>query len=70
MSTGDRDAEGSASTDAKKPTRLDIYPSPELRKALDRWRLEQPDTPSRAEAGRVLLEKALRAEGFEPEVKR
>jgi hypothetical protein len=69
MRPSDREAARFGHPGAKRPTRLDIYPSAELRKALDRWRLEQPDTPSRAEAGRQLLEKALRAEGFEPGVK-
>jgi hypothetical protein len=48
-------------------TRLDFYPSPELRLALDRWRIEQDGSPSRAEAARQLIEEALVARGaFKP----
>jgi hypothetical protein len=48
-------------------TRLDFYPSPELRLALDRWRIEQDGSPSRAEAARQLIEEALIARGaFKP----
>lgn len=44
--------------------RLDLYPSEELRRALDRWRIEQPGAPSRAEAGRRLLEEVLTERGY------
>ena len=44
--------------------KLEIYPSPELRDALDRWRAAQPGIPSRAAAARFLLEKALAERGF------
>ncbi len=44
--------------------KLEIYPSPELRDALDRWRASQPGIPSRAAAARFLLEKALAERGF------
>jgi hypothetical protein len=43
---------------------LNVYPSDELRHALDRWRIEQPDAPSRAEACRRLLEKTLMEQGL------
>lgn len=43
-----------------KTKRMDIYPSPDLQKAVDRWRARQPDIPSRAEAARRLIEKALK----------
>ena len=50
-----------------KRIRLDIYPSEELRLALDRWRIEQPGGPTRAEAARWLLEEALITKGaFRP----
>jgi hypothetical protein len=45
-----------------KPVRLDIKPSVDLRKAIDRWRVEQPDAPARAEAARRLIELGLKAE--------
>lgn len=45
----------------EKPVRLDIMPSLDLRKAIDRWRIEQPDAPSRAEAARRLIEIGLQA---------
>lgn len=41
--------------------RFDLYPSRELLRRLDRWRIEQPDAPARAEAARRLLDEALRA---------
>ena len=44
-----------------KPIRLDILPSLALRRAIDRWRIEQPDAPTRAEAARRLIEAALAA---------
>jgi hypothetical protein len=48
-------------------TRLDFYPSPELRKAIDRWRVEQDGGPSRAEAVRFIVEDWLVAKGaFKP----
>jgi hypothetical protein len=34
---------------------------PELAEAIDNWRSEQPDTPSRPEAVRRLIEQALTA---------
>jgi hypothetical protein len=50
--------------------RLDIHPSEELRLALDRWRIEQPGGPSRAEAARRLVEEGLVAKGaFKPAAK-
>jgi len=49
----------SASMAIQKPTRLDIYPHPELVSALDRWRRDQPDLPPRAEAARRLIELGL-----------
>ena len=48
-------------------TRLDFYPSPELRKAIDRWRIEQDGEPTRAEAVRFIVEDWLVAKGaFKP----
>jgi hypothetical protein len=50
--------------------RLDIYPSAELRKAIDRWRIEQDNAPTRAEAVRQLLEETLTERGaFKPAAK-
>jgi hypothetical protein len=46
--------------------RLDIYPTPELVVALDRWRGTQEGIPSRAEVIRLLLEQALTERGFYP----
>jgi hypothetical protein len=43
--------------------RLDVYPSLELRRAIDKWRLQQDDPPSRAEAARQLIEIGLAADG-------
>jgi hypothetical protein len=43
--------------------RLEIYPDSELLLRLDRWRIEQPGAPSRAEAARRLLDGALPAAG-------
>jgi hypothetical protein len=46
----------------KKPVRLDILPSPDLRRAIDEWRLRHSDPPiSRPDAARQLIESALRA---------
>jgi hypothetical protein len=45
----------------KKPVRLDIKPSADLRLAIDRWRATQPEIPSRAEAARRLIEIGLRS---------
>lgn len=39
--------------------RFEIYPDRELLLRLDRWRIEQPDAPTRAEAARRLLDEAL-----------
>jgi hypothetical protein len=51
--------------------RLEIYPDRELLLRLDRWRIEQPDAPSRAEAARRLLDEALPAvEQVKPASKR
>jgi hypothetical protein len=51
-----------------KPTvsrvRLDLYPSEELRDALDRWRFEQPGVPNRAAAARQLLHEILLEKGY------
>jgi hypothetical protein len=48
-------------------TRLDFYPSPELRKAIDRWRIEQDGEPTRAEAVRRIVEDWLTTKGaFKP----
>jgi hypothetical protein len=50
-----------------KRIRLDIYPSEELRLALDRWRIEQPGGPTRSAAARWLIEEALINKGaFRP----
>jgi hypothetical protein len=43
---------------------LNLYPSIELRHALDRWRIDQPDAPARAVAGRRQLEEALTGKGY------
>lgn len=43
--------------------RYDIYPSDQLVKAIDNWRGQQINVPTRAEAARRLLEMALIAEG-------
>ena len=48
----------------KKPARLDIYPSDELLLALNRWRIEQPGTPSRPEVARRILEEDMIAKGM------
>lgn len=47
-------------------SRLDFYPSPALRKAIDRWRIEQVDGPSRPEAVRRIVERVLIEEGVLP----
>jgi hypothetical protein len=44
--------------------RLDLYPSEELRNALDRWRFEQPGVPNRAAAARQLLHEILLERGY------
>ena len=44
--------------------RVDFYPLPELRQALDQWRARQPGLPSRAEAVRHILTGFLAREGF------
>ena len=49
-----------------KTVRMDIYPSEDLRRAVDRWRIEQPDSPSRPEAARQLLEEMLILKGVIP----
>jgi hypothetical protein len=46
----------------QKPVRLDIKPSLDLRKAIDRWRIEEPSAPSRAKAARMLIEIGLKSE--------
>jgi hypothetical protein len=43
--------------------RLDVYPSEEMRDALDRWRFEQPGVPNRAAAARRLLNEILVEKG-------
>jgi hypothetical protein len=40
-------------------TRLEIRPSPELRRRIDRWRGRQDGIPPASEAARLLLEFAL-----------
>jgi hypothetical protein len=47
--------------DPEKRLHLDVYPTRELLLRLDRWRIEQPDAPLRAEAARRLLDEALEA---------
>ena len=46
-----------------KPKRLDIYPDKALLQRLETWRRQQPIIPTRTLATRVLLTKALDAEG-------
>jgi hypothetical protein len=41
--------------------RLDIYPDRDFLLRVDRWRIEQPDAPTRAEAVRRLVDEALEA---------
>lgn len=43
--------------------RLDIYPTDDLLRALDRWRAAQPGLPPRAEAARRILTDRLGALG-------
>lgn len=45
----------------RKPTRFEIRLPPELGDAIDDWRRQQPDLPSRAEAARRLIELGLAA---------
>jgi hypothetical protein len=45
--------------DNDKRLHLDVYPTRELLLRLDRWRIEQPDAPARAEAARRLLDEVL-----------
>jgi hypothetical protein len=51
---------------AGRPLRLELYPTPELLEALDRWRAQQPGIPQRADAGRRLLEEMLTIKGVLP----
>jgi hypothetical protein len=44
--------------------RLDVYPTPDLLDAINRWRGKQPDIPPLATAVRRLVESALLAEGI------
>ena len=48
---------------AKKPARFEVYPTPGLVEAIDRWRAKQDGLPPRADAARRLLVIALTAEG-------
>lgn len=43
------------------PVRFEMRATEKWMKLLDDWRREQPDLPSRAEAIRRLVEKALKA---------
>jgi hypothetical protein len=43
-------------------TRLELHPSPELRKRIDRWRGQQDDVPPASVAARRLIEWALDAQ--------
>jgi hypothetical protein len=52
--------------DMAEKLRFEIYPTPELLRALDRWRGRQDDVPPRAEAARRLLERGLTEEGEYP----
>jgi hypothetical protein len=46
-----------------KNERLDIYPSPVLRRAIDMWRANRRDPmPSRADAAKELIELGLKAD--------
>lgn len=44
--------------------RLEVYPSLDLRRAIDKWRVDQEPVPSRAEATRLLLEGRLTDLGY------
>ena len=46
----------------QKSQRFELRVSEDFLRAIDDWRRQQPDLPSRAEAIRRLVEKALRAE--------
>jgi hypothetical protein len=41
--------------------RFELHPEPDLVEAVDRFRAQTPGLPSRAEAGRMLIEEALKA---------
>ncbi|WP_149541428.1 hypothetical protein [Siccirubricoccus phaeus] len=49
--------------------RLNLPVSLAMLRALDDWRRRQVEIPTRAEAARKLLAKALKAEGLNPEGK-
>ena len=53
-------------TDAAPPKKrhLDVYPPEDTLRAVDQWRREQDPIPSRAEAGRLLLDEILMTKGF------
>jgi hypothetical protein len=56
--------------ESPKRLRLDLYPDRDLILRLDRWRIEQPDAPSRAEAARRLLDEALAAKSARQSARR
>lgn len=51
-------------TPQQKKRRLDVMPSDGLSRAVDVWRFQFDPVPSRAEAGRLLLEEILAAKGL------
>lgn len=53
-----------------KSTRFILSVEPSFIESVDNWRRQQPDIPSRAEAIRRLVQKALEREEWEREIRR